>query len=284
MKSIFKAVVLIAIFGVAGIRANADSIASAIDTVAVKSDSVKVEEAMTDMLNLVAHFEGVKINAYWDPHGRVWTIGIGNTVRPDGRKVRRGDRIADKEELMAYFSAHVRKYMLEDMCNFLDIDKMSGQEIAALGSLCYNCGTGILGKEQPSELATAINEYVETRSTEAQARVKSLMDKKVTAKGRKLAVLVKRRAVEEMILFGEINMVDSSEYALENSVNFAEVSLGAAYSVKLGQFDDATFVTDSINNCSFGRNLNDSIEYAFAHPAPQKKLRPRAQPHRRTRR
>ena len=281
MKKVFKAALVAVIFMVCGFHASAwdsfesDSVTVADDESVLSEDSLKIEDSMYDMLCLVAHFEGVKVNAYWDAAARIWTIGIGNTVRPDGKPVRQTDRIADKDELLGYFSAHVRNYMMDDLLTYLPIELMSKQEIAAVGSLCYNCGSGILrnSDETPSTLARAIADYIETRGDSSRDVVKTLMDKKITSRGRKLDVLVKRRAVEELILFGEVNMVDNSEYAIENSVNFAEVSLGAAYSLKIGELDDIQHVTDSINNCQYGRNLNDSIEYAFNHPNPVRKIK-----------
>ena len=252
----------------------------------------KFQEAEYDMLCLVAHFEGVKVNAYWDPYGRVWTIGIGNTVRPNGTKVRSGDRIKDKDELFEYFKAHVEAYIWPDMQKYLPISEMSVQEIAALGSLFYNCGSGILRNKDgsPSYFANVIysryayathqgsvevvadgdSSVYTVNSESALEYCKSefirLMNTKVYAKGKKLDVLVKRRLLEEKIFLGEIIMDNKGEFALENSVNFAEQPLGAAYSIPIKDFNDISLVCDSINNCPYGRNLEDSIEYAFTHP------------------
>lgn len=253
----------------------------------------KFQQAEYDMLCLVAHFEGVKVNAYWDPHGRIWTIGIGNTVRPNGTKVKYGDRIKDKDELFEYFKAHVEAYIWPDMQKYLPMSDMTVQEIAALGSLFYNCGSGILRNKDgsPTYLADVIYscyafathpgsvELIANGDTSVVYTVDSkkafehskselirLMNQKVYAKGKKLDVLVKRRLLEQKIFFGEIIMDNKGEFALENSVNFAEQPLGAAYSIPIRDFNDVTLVCDSINNCPYGRNLQDSIEYAFAHP------------------
>lgn len=252
----------------------------------------KFQQAEYDMLCLVAHFEGVKVNAYWDPHGRVYTIGIGNTVRPDGTKVKYGDRIKDKDELFEYFKAHVESYIWPDMQKYLPLSEMSVQEIAALGSLFYNCGSGILRNKDgsPSHLADVIYSYfvyaaqpdtvevvtdgdstiymVNSREAQRYCEVEltRLMNLKVYSGGKKLDVLVKRRLLEEKILFGDIVMDNKGEFALENSVNFAEQPLGAAYGIPIKDFGDVSLVCDSINNCPYGRNLQDSIDYAFTHP------------------
>ena len=253
----------------------------------------KFQEAEYDMLCLIAHFEGVKVYSYWDPYGKCYTIGIGNTVRPDGKKVTSADRIHDKEELLGYFKQHVENYIYPDMQKYLPLAEMTTQEIAALGSLFYNCGSGILHEKDgtPTYMADVIDSYFiyknctdsvevmvvgenssnyKVDAREAQEFCKkeliSLMDKKVYAKGKKLDVLIKRRYMEEKIFFNEIIMDNTGEFSLENSVNFAEQPLGAAYSIPMNDFADNTLVCDSINTCPYGRNLEDSIEYAFNHP------------------
>ena len=308
-----KILVVIAIFmssswmfaSVAATLSEADTILNAeISELSAEEDTLnfaKFQQAEYDMLCLVAHFEGVKVNAYWDPHGRVYTIGIGNTVRPDGTKVKYGDRIKDKDELFEYFKAHVEAYIWPDMQKYLPMSEMSVQEIASLGSLFYNCGSGILRNKDglPSHLSDVIYSYfcykaqsdtvvnviddedstvytVDSRKAVdyCKRELTRLMNLKVYSGGKKLNVLVKRRLLEEKIFFGEIIMDNKGEFALENSVNFAEQPLGAAYSIPIRDFNDVTLVCDSINNCPYGRNLQDSIEYAFTRPvrqAPYKK-------------
>ena len=275
---------------------DADTILNAeVSELSAEEDSLnfaKFQQAEYDMLCLVAHFEGVKVNAYWDPHGRIWTIGIGNTVKPDGTKVKSGDRIKDKDELFEYFKAHVEAYIWPDMQKYLPMSDMTIQEIAALGSLFYNCGSGILRNKDgsPTYLSDVIYscyayathpgsvELVDENDSSvykvdsekaleySKKELVRLMNMKVYAKGKKLDVLVKRRLLEEKIFLGEIIMDNKGEFALENSVNFAEQPLGAAYSIPIKAFNDISLVCDSINNCPYGRNLEDSIEYAFTHP------------------
>ena len=281
---------------------NADAFIDASDKVILSAETNPDEDSLTfkmfqeaeyDMLCLIAHFEGVKVYSYWDPYGKCYTIGIGNTVRPDGKKVTSKDRIHDKEELMEYFKQHVETYIYPDMQKYLPLAEMTTQEIAALGSLFYNCGSGILHEKNgaPTYMADVIGSYFTyknaTDSVEiavegsnpysykvdmaeglefCKKELTSLMDKKVYAKGKKLDVLIKRRYMEEKILFNEIIMDNTGEFSLENSVNFAEQPLGAAYSIPMNDFADNTLVCDSINNCAYGRNLADSIEYAFNHP------------------
>ncbi len=270
MKKLFFLAVL-AIFAASLSSAQVAEVSDTVADAEIDNDSAefkKFQEAEYDMLCLIAHFEGVKVNAYWDNKGRVWTIGIGNTVHYSGRPVKSTDRIKDKDELMRYFSHHVEKYIFTDMQKYLPMAKMSKSDIAALGSLFYNTGSGILYNKDktPSEFCRNLCEWFNKKSASAKASIAAYMDKKVYAKGERLEVLVKRRAVEEKIIFGEIIMDNTGEYALENSVNFAEAPLGGIYSVKTRDLDDNSFVCDSINNCPYGRNLNDSINWAFTHP------------------
>ena len=233
-----------------------------------ETEFAKFQSTEYDMLCLVAHFESVRANAYWDPIGKVWTIGIGNTVHYTGRKVKSGDRIKDKEELMLYFSHHVEKYIFTDMQKYLPLSSMSSSEIVALGSMFYNTGSGLLRKKDgsPSEFAESLCDWFSTRSEEAKEKVIAYMDTRVYSRGQKINVLVKRRVVEEKILFGEIIMDNTGEYALENSVNFAQAPLGGIYSVKMADLGNVSFLCDSLNNCRFGKNLSDTIDWAFAHP------------------
>ena len=135
----------------------ADSLAA--DTLLSPHDRIVAAEE--DMLLLIAHCEGVRTRAYWDPNGKKWTLGFGNTVRPDGSSVRRFDRIRSQEELMDYFKTHVEKIILPVMEQYLPLKDMNRGEIAAFGSLVYNCGPGVLrGRNKvPTELSAAFARY-----------------------------------------------------------------------------------------------------------------------------
>lgn len=249
------------------------------------ADSVTVDKlakfraAEHDMLCLIAHCEGVKVNAYWDPHGRVWTIGFGNTVRPDGRPVRRGDRIKSEEELMQYFTAHIEGKMFEDMDAYLNMDAMSNAEIVAMGSFLYNCGSGILRKKDgsPSEIALAANNWFTTHSDEAKQALKSLMDQKVRSGGKILPQLQKRRDLEERIMFGDLLLDNNGELNLENAVNFSECALGGIYCLGRSLPADTLDLCNKLENMR-GQCLNDSIQsqLRIVHQQPvRRKAKPR---------
>lgn len=234
----------------------------ALDTVSpAEARLAKFRAAEYDMLCLIAHCEGVKARAYWDPHGRVWTIGFGNTVRPDGKPVRRGDRIKSEEELMHYFTTHIEGKMFEDMTVYLEMDSMSNAEIVAMGSFLYNCGSGILRQKDgsPSELANAANAYFVTHSDEAKQTLKKLMDQKVRSGGKILPQLQKRRDLEERVMFGDILLDNNGELSLENAINFAECALGGIYSMGRNLPADTLDLCNRLENMR-GQNLNDSIQ------------------------
>lgn len=239
---------------------NTDSITNTI-TVNENTRLKKFRETEYDMLCLIAHCEGVKVNAYWDPHGRVWTIGFGNTIRPDGTPVRRGDRIKSEAELMHYFTTHIEGKMFEDMDIYLNIDSMSNAEIVAMGSFLYNCGSGILRKKDgsPSEIAIAANDWFANHSDEAKQALKNLMDQKVRSGGKILLQLQKRRDLEERVMFGELLLDNNGELALENAVNFSECALGGIYCLGKSLPTDTLVLCNRLENIS-GKNLNDSIQ------------------------
>lgn len=86
--------------------------------------------------SLIAAFEGTRLEAY-DDGGGVWTIGIGTTVYPDGRSVKRGDK-ATLNEVMEYFRRDVEHFERA-------VDKavevpLSQNQFDALVSLVYNIG------------------------------------------------------------------------------------------------------------------------------------------------
>ena len=257
----------------------ADSIAadnSGVDSVSSDSSLVKFRNAAYDMLCLVAHCEGVKTEAYFDPIGKKWTIAFGNTVRPDGKAVRYGDCIRSEAELMHYFNAHIEQYMYDDMCRYLHLDKMNNAEIVAMGSFLYNCGSGVLRQKNgaPSQLAKAANAYFDSHSEKTKAALKSLIEQKVTSKGKVLPQLQKRRDLELRILFGEIVLDNKGELKLANAVNFAEVALGGVYC-----FGGRRLPVDTLDLCNRlgnmgGRNLNDSIQNQLrGHIRPMRRKR-----------
>ena len=88
--------------------------------------------------SLIKEFEGFVANAYLCP-AKVWTIGIGTTVYPNGVKVKKGDKCTEEQAL---------KYLQHDLKSFEktvnDSVKvpLSQNQFDALVSLAYNIGSG----------------------------------------------------------------------------------------------------------------------------------------------
>lgn len=96
-----------------------------------------------DAVRLIAHFESIKMNAYWDKVAKKWTIGFGNITHPDGRPIRRGDKIKDEAELMHYFRSYFREKVAPAIKKYLPTwDQFAKNEKLALLDLFWNAGSG----------------------------------------------------------------------------------------------------------------------------------------------
>lgn len=243
--------------------ANSDQI----DSLPQESGLIKLHNAEYDMLCLIAHCEGVKANAYFDPRGQKWTIAFGNTVRPDGKPVGRGDCIKDEKELMQYFNTHVEKYMFDDMDKYLPLRTMTNAEIVAMGSFLYNCGSGVLCQKNgsPSELAKAACAYFTTHSDSAKLALERLFKQKVYANGQLLPQLQKRRDLELRIMFGDILLTHDESSDLPNALNFATIALGGVYSLGRKLPKDSLDLCNKLSSMG-GKNLIDSIQTQLRRP------------------
>lgn len=95
-------------------------------------------------LQLIISHEGFRSAAYWDRHGKKWTIGYGTTVYPNGRPVRRGETIT-REKAAAVLRDTVEKTIVPRI-NSMVTARLNQWQLDALTSFAYNCGTGNLGK------------------------------------------------------------------------------------------------------------------------------------------
>jgi len=134
---------------------------------------------------MIQNFEGLRLRAYRDTGG-VLTIGYGHT----GRDVRPGMVItrAKAEDL---FCQDLKRF--EGRVQNMLTRPLNQNQFDALVSLCYNIGPSALRK---SALMRLVNEG----KLEVAAKQ---FDRWTRDNGRKLAALVKRRAIEkEMFLKG----------------------------------------------------------------------------------
>lgn len=205
------------------------------DSVTTVQKKENLKNAQELMLYVIAHFEGMKCKAYYDRAAGIWTINIGNTVRPDGKKVRSGDRIHDGQEALDYVCAHVDNHMADNMIKYLPLHKMNPEEIAIMGSLCYNCGSGILRNKDgsPSEFAQTASEYFLTHGDSISKEFDKAFLDRCKVRGKVNAVVQERRRTELTFLHGDVKItIDDNVNDGENIINLKKAVLGALYGCK----------------------------------------------------
>lgn len=85
-------------------------------------------------LELIKEFESLHLTAYWDKHGKVWTIGWGSTAGvTKGMKITVTDAEARLERDVSYASAFIEKHV--------HVPLTQGQ-FDALVSIIFNVGPG----------------------------------------------------------------------------------------------------------------------------------------------
>jgi len=136
-------------------------------------------------LSLIRQAEGLRLRAYPDPGtgGDPWTIGIGTTVYPDGRKVQRGDTCTPQQA--DEYLAHDLQGFERDVAAMVTVP-LTGNQFAALVSLAYNVGAPALRSStllrllNAGDYAGAANQFLRWNR----------------AAGRVLPGLMRRRAAE----------------------------------------------------------------------------------------
>lgn len=106
-----------------------DSLESIQNFYRLTADPMSVEDLA---YRLIRVFEGERLTAYWDGHGKVWTIGLGHT----GPDVHQGLTIT-REQSLELFRRDVAP-LLKMTAAFPVV------QAAALVSFGYNCGVGAL--------------------------------------------------------------------------------------------------------------------------------------------
>lgn len=142
-------------------------------------------------LGLIAKFEGVVLKAYPDPAsgGEPWTIGIGTTIYPNGKKVKKGDVITEQQ---AY------DYLAHDTAKFgqgVDVavhSNINQHQFDALVSFSYNVG---LSNLKSSTLLKKVNINPSDKS------IANEFAKWNKAAGKVMNGLVKRRKAESDLYF-----------------------------------------------------------------------------------
>lgn len=118
-------------------------IATAYDDVAgMLGIATDVMSTSQNGIDLISSFEGCELKAYLCP-AKVWTIGFGTTVYPNGVKVKKGDSFTLDQAKQ--FKAHDLK-RFEKTVNDLVKVPLTQNQFDALVSLTYNIGTGAFEK------------------------------------------------------------------------------------------------------------------------------------------
>jgi lysozyme len=158
------------------------------DFVHSTNNTSKIAAVSDECLKLIQYYEGCKLIAYQDSV-KIWTIGIGTTVYPNGRKVNQGDRITQAEAW---------DFLWHDLSNFMKgvdsntTDNINQGQYDALCSFAYNVG---LGNLKSSTLLQKVNANPNDSSIQKE------FEKWVNAGGQKLDGLVKRRKAEAYLYF-----------------------------------------------------------------------------------
>lgn len=150
----------------------------------------RMQKVSKNCFDLVAHFEGCKLEAYLDPIG-IPTIGLGATFYQSGAKVKMGDKIT-MQQAIDLFNWHVQKFT--DTVLRKVKRPLKQQELDALVSFAFNSGTSyktaggtwkdydIWNRAQRNIPASEMKPYWESLA--------------ITAGGKKLNGLVRRRKSE----------------------------------------------------------------------------------------
>lgn len=115
------------------------------------------QEKYQPAVELIKEYEGFRRNAYLCPAG-VWTVGIGTTVYPDGRKVKRGDTItfAKAEELLLWY---IKDRIVPKLSGTIPYwSQMKNHQQCALISFAYNVGEHFYGAKGYKTITRVLRE------------------------------------------------------------------------------------------------------------------------------
>ena len=154
---------------------------------------MKITSVSQNCIKLITFFEtgdnvAKYLKAYQCP-AKVWTIGIGTTVYPNGTKVKAGDVITLEQ---------ATEYLMHDLKTFeiavdsFTTDLITQSQFDALVSFAYNLGSGAL---KSSTLLKKVNANPNDPTIQAE------FEKWVYAGNVKLQGLIKRRKSEAYLYF-----------------------------------------------------------------------------------
>ena len=134
---------------------------------------------------LISSFEGLELIAYQCP-AKVWTIGSGTTIYPNGKPVQQGDTCS-LEQALSYKSYDLMRF--SKLVNHVVNVPLTQNQFDALVSLVYNIGPHAF---KTSTLLKKLN----IGDYHAAAKQFSVWNK---SKGKVLQGLVNRRAAEKKL-------------------------------------------------------------------------------------
>lgn len=139
-------------------------------------------------VSLLKEFEGFRDKAYWDKTGKVWTIGYGETVYPDGQIVRRGDACT-RAKAAEWMIDDIKTERLPAMHQMIKVP-LTNNQVCALISFCYNEG---IGNFKTSTLLRKLN------AKRPEIEVANEFAKWTKSGGVELPGLVRRRKAEKAL-------------------------------------------------------------------------------------
>jgi len=140
--------------------------------------------------DLISASEGMRTQAYWDPTGKVWTIGKGSTTHPDGKPVKQGDVISS-EQADQYMQHFVDKNLVPKLQKRIPTwDKLNANQQGALISFGYNVGPNFYGSKGFESITRCLS------CEENLATVPETLKKYNKSGGKVLPGLRKRREAE----------------------------------------------------------------------------------------
>ena len=138
-------------------------------------------------IDIIKEFEGCQLQSYLCP-AKVWTIGWGTTIYPNGEKVKQGETIT-QEQAETYLNDTIQK--VKDQLLKLKL-RLNINQFEALTSFIYNIG---IGQFKTSTL------YAKAIINPNDPAIKNQFRRWDKSGGKVLNGLVKRRIIESNLYF-----------------------------------------------------------------------------------
>lgn len=112
-----------------------------------------------------------------------------------------------------------------------------------------------------TDLGCEINAYALSHNEGVRDRAASRIASFIYSRGKVVSALQKRANIRAKVFTGEITLGGGGA----NSIDLDKIVIGASYSLNISDLDNTTLICDSINNCKYGKNFADTMEYQLAH-------------------